>query len=688
MAPFDAGRVPRPIQVVAALSLVAGVVMVVVGGFRIGVTSDEPLHVQRFNNYLATGWYLGDGQVAAGDPIDGMKQQYVYAPATTLLLHGIGVAAGVEEPRAAASTADAYAARHLGIAMISLIGVLAVAATARLLLGRWGWGLVAAAVMVAVPLWTGHAMFNVKDVPVATGYAVATLGLALIARERRPATRIVSLGGPAALALGTFLCVGTRPGMWAGIAASCGTLVLCRALARFRGAEKQEEAPSDLWRIRDVTVALAAAAAGLWAIYPQVFGSPIEALIRSASGSANFIPTSTSWSFIPSRVAFQMPLLILALVAVGTVIACRELVAARSGWTYRSTLLTLVLVQMSVLPVIGIVKGANLYGDLRQVLFALPGAVVLATVGIGWLVAVVRRRADRDRTGPPLVSAVVCVALALPVVDQALTFPYNYAHYNPLANITGLTVLGDYYRASAREVVEEIPAEGRVICSPEDDGGGGLLRLAHLDGWVDCAESGSLLAPYDDRRRGSARALEPDEFWAVTFASTGRIGERCVEVESVTRRTLLRTLGLATLSRCRTPFPVLSEEVLQFRTGSDRGLSVPDRGWRSIGVDGTEAGLLFSDGPGTMTFGLSEAFSGRQVRLVLEASAALDVGARFGGRALPTHQLADARLAVDLPRDLVTAAIAGPLTLELTPGAGQPGGVKLVTMRVQGLSGD
>src|SRR4051812_18063707 len=100
--------------------------MIFLGGWRIGVTWDEPLHVQRFDNYLQTGWYLGDGQLNDGKPAPEMTQQYVYAPATMLILHGFGVATGVEEPGAAGNSADAYAVRHLAIGLISLLGILAV----------------------------------------------------------------------------------------------------------------------------------------------------------------------------------------------------------------------------------------------------------------------------------------------------------------------------------------------------------------------------------------------------------------------------------------------------------------------------------------------------------------------------------------------------------------------------------
>ena len=58
-------------------------------------------------------------------------------------------------------------------------------------------------------------MFNVKDVPVATGHTLATLGLLLHVRDA-PARRPVRLGRAGCLVAGLVLTLGTRPGMWSG----------------------------------------------------------------------------------------------------------------------------------------------------------------------------------------------------------------------------------------------------------------------------------------------------------------------------------------------------------------------------------------------------------------------------------------------------------------------------------------
>lgn len=677
------GAVPRLLRWVSVATLVAGVVLIFAGGLRVGVTYDEPLHVQRFNNYLETGWYLGDGQVVAGEPTENMRQQYVYAPATMLLLHGLGVVVGVEEPAAASTSSEAYAVRHLGIGVISLLGLWAVAATGRVLFRRWDWGLFAAATLVAVPLWTGHSMFNVKDVSVATGYALATLGLAVIARNEHHAARVVRWGGPLALALGAFLALGTRPGIWSGVAAGCGLLVAYR-FVQGPSVRFVDRVRRDLWRYRDLAVGLLLAYAGLLAIYPKVFDSPVEALVRSAFSSANFLSVAAPWTFIPSRVAFQVPFLIVGFLLLGTYVAIRAVVAARRAAGSDETRLVLVLGQMMTLPMIAIIHGASLYGDLRQVLFAAPATALVATLGVARLVALVEGRREVDRTGPPLVAAVVAAALVVPMAAQALAFPYGYTYYNPLAKVAGLPVQGDYYRASGREIAPDLPVGGRIICTPEADESGRALRSAHVDGWVDCTDpASSPIAAFADQREREAERLAPDEFWTVTFNSRGRVPKNCEKVTSVARRLVLRRLELAALSRCQLPFPVLPSGLVEFSASSDLGKQVPDQGWRAYGVDGTTDGIAFRGGPSTMTFGLAAALRGQQVRLVLETTGEIDrVTARYGDADLEPRWTDESTLVLTLPVDLVARAVAAPLTLELTPpGDGQ--GAKVLSLAVE-----
>src|SRR6185295_5298256 len=131
-------------------------------------STDEPAHVIRYQNLHEHGWYLLDDDLVGDEPGAWVTDQYVYAPVFTQVLHGVNRALGLDPSGALGTSIHAYAARHLVVGLCGLIGVLAVAGIGRRLFGSWSWGLVAAATLMAIPMWPGLCMFDVKDIPPAT----------------------------------------------------------------------------------------------------------------------------------------------------------------------------------------------------------------------------------------------------------------------------------------------------------------------------------------------------------------------------------------------------------------------------------------------------------------------------------------------------------------------------------------
>jgi hypothetical protein len=653
--------------------------MIFIGAWVIGDTWDEPFHVQKLNNYLSTGWYLSPGQLAHGVPVASMTQQYVYAPATSLLLHGLNVLLGVEPTSAAEATARAYAVRHVGVALISLVGIFAVALTARLLLQRRDWSVVAAAAFASMPMWTGHSMFNPKDVPVATGYALATYGLALIAREVRGRDWRLRVAGPLTLAVGTILAVGTRPGMWTGLTASVVALVVCLVL---RPREPEDSwFGSHGWHLGNLAVAALLAGGVLWVLDPKVFDSPVNALWNAAFSSANFLGTHAPWTFVPVRVFLQVPAILLGFIGLGVVLASRDIFRTRFRPGVAETRLILLLVQVFTMPVIAIVHGASLYGDLRQLLFAAPAAALLGTFGMARLLGRARRGADR--TGPPLVAAAIAVGMVAPLVQQAMLFPYNYAYYNPLAAIARVHTDGEYYRASGREIARKVPNQGRVVCSPQGDRVGLAMRFAHLDGWDDCASAmSSPISPYIHRHDESGTRLRPEEFWTVSFNPSGEVPPNCRRISAVSRLNLWRRMYGATVSLCHRDFPVIGTKTEVFDVRSIESLDFPDLGWFVIGNDGTTTGIQARGDRSTMKFGMSKAFAHQAVRLLIRTAHEPRVRVSFDGVDLPVRtSRRPAGLEVTVPPDLVDRGIAEPRSLEFRPASGHALDLKVLSLK-------
>ncbi|WP_300676342.1 hypothetical protein [Nocardioides sp.] len=539
-------RVPRSLLIASAGVCLAGVVMLVWGAIAVGVTTDEPIHVERFTSYLHTGWYVADFQSRDGVPLPGVSDQYVYGPATMWLLHHWTVLWGGEPHDGVAVTAHAYALRHLGVALIALVGVGAVAATARMILRRWSWGLVAAACLLATPMFLGHAMFNVKDPAVATGYALVTA--ALVAWTGRGAQRPVRRCATVlVLTAGVWLMLGTRPGMWVALACS---LVATVVLTLVRRRAPGEHTP----RWLDLGGALVLAWVGLALLYPEVFTHPAAMLRHSAEGSANFLGFAGSRLFVPVRMLLLMPLLLLAALTCGTVVAVARLVRARLRADASTVRLAIVGVQLVALPIASMVRRTGLYTDLRQLLFIIPAAAVLAAVGIAWTLGRLGGARRRHRIAAALATAAVVV----PTIDAASLFPFTYAYANPLVGALGWQSIapGDFYQASKRDLAGLLPARALVVCNPLTDAEGRALPYATLAANADCrTDRSGLLHPY------TSGATEPGARTFLALVSGDRRPTNCEPQAAVVRRHAWRRWVLSSLETCTVPTATLQAGV-------------------------------------------------------------------------------------------------------------------------------
>jgi hypothetical protein len=667
------GQVPRALLVACSLVVLAAVVMIFVGAWKMGVTVDEPYHVQRFRHFLESGWYIVDFQDDNGRPGVGVTDQYVYGPATTVLLHILCRLVGVEGAGEVSITAHAYAVRHVGVGLLGVLGLFSVAATARLILRRWSWGLVAAAVLASTPMWTGHSMFNMKDIPVGTGYSLFTLALVIMAREERGSGIARRMLGSVTLAFGLYLAVGTRPGMWSGALASTTAFLVFTALRPPGAGDDPRFLRRHGWRYAELLAGIGAAAVALVALYPKVFGHPLTTALKSAHSSTNFLEKHTSWAYVPGNVMVEVPLVTVGLILVGVVVGLRAVFRTRLRPDFTATAFTLVAVQLFTLPAVAMVQGAALTSGLRQLLFAAPSAAVFAALGLSrWID---RAQASGGRRGRGIIAALGCVAVVIPTLEQATLFPYNYGYHNVLTELYGGPAYGpDYYRSSVRELAPQIPTTGRITCSPQGRHDGTVLRMAHLDGAIDCATGeASPLSQYADLRAGNQPPLKRTEFWAVV--STG-VPENCHGFGQVTRGDGWRRLVMSTVARCELPFPIFPKTALTFKAELDN-LEYFDRGWffpDALGAHGM-------GGQSTMSFGVAPDFRGHRLRFEVDTAAPATTPVMVDGRPVAVSQGADGVLLIDIPAAASQATADDPMTVAFgSDGSPQ---IRITSMRLE-----
>jgi hypothetical protein len=546
---------------VSLLVLAVSTVLAVIGALHTGITTDEPIHVMRLRNYFDTGWYALDWDYGGAGPGGDDTNTFVYAPVAMLVLHAWSVLWGAEGWHDVATSSHAYDVRHLGVVMIGLVGLGAVAALGRLVLHHWRWGLVAAAALAAVPMWTGHEMFNVKDVPVATGYTMATLGLVGFVRRDRagPGLRLARSG---CLVAGLVLTLGTRPGMWSGllavlVIAALGVVLASSTRALGTGA------------LAELAAACGVAAGALVAVYPNLFGSPLRALPRTTESSSSFLSGAKQDRFyVPGHVLEEMPTLLLAFVVLGVVLGATTMWKQWRTDPVPAVRIGLVGVQAVTLPVVAIVLGSDLYHGLRQLLFAAPAAVVLAAYGMAWLLE--RPAPDRAQVwGGRLWALGAAAALLLPTADQITLQPYQTTYVNLATDLVSAPFVdaegragSDYWRVSLPELIEDETLDRDLVCKPTVDQ---ESDIAHP--FTNAAEAFSTSRSLDCRDEVNGplrplhlpvhRGLVDAEYDAVFLRS---LPDNCTPLDRVTRERHGFEVVLTTLGRCTVDPPDLTDQ--------------------------------------------------------------------------------------------------------------------------------
>lgn len=548
----------------AIVVLVAAGTQLVWGGLLVGVTYDGPLQDGRTTTWLNQGWFVPSTSLADGkpDPTDPISSPYVYGPGFAIVAHAANVAVGNESPGGVSSSAGAVAVRHLTIAAIAVLAAIAVAIIVRALTHSWRFGIWGAAALFAIPAWTGHAFFNVKDVPAAAGYTLVTAGLVLALCAAGKTSRRRGLVIAALIGGGIFLAIGTRIALWVPVLASLMSYAALRAARRW-SAGKGPNQTGDL----AVAIGVALGLAGVYAIYPKAFGQPLKLLIHSVSDSAGYpteIVTLTAghlltthppiW-YLPAWFAAAIPILLWGLAVLGAVLGIRALVRADGEGRLRAALrrrelgLLLVLQQALLLPTAAVIGNATMYDGLRQHLYVIPAIAILAAVGAERLSAPMR---SELATGArrSIVAAVLSAALIIPMVEQSFLFPYNYTYVNPVAELGGVNGRWetDYWFASAPEAIERVPRGVKLRCSMEI-----------VSKWDPTEEpelgpcTGPYYGPFLDRRgddAAEAGSASRDAWLILISRADNHPPPYCEEADNVTRDLLGVSVRMSYVLRC------------------------------------------------------------------------------------------------------------------------------------------
>jgi 4-amino-4-deoxy-L-arabinose transferase-like glycosyltransferase len=378
------------------------------------------------------------------------------------------------------------AARHLASVLFASIGFTFSVLLARSLGGRWA-GAVAALLLLALPRWTGDAMFNPIDVPTAGMFMAAFYFLVRLARELESARlRLwLAFGVAAGLTLAVRL-VGILLVPFAAAVVASWVLVHVREPARVRQCLPR--------LVLGLALASVACVAVSFALWPRMLVEPLTGLADSLARTNRypwpgnvfhggvFIPaTEIPRSYLADWFFLTTPPVTL----VGLLLAFACGARASRPFGARLPCAVALVLPLAFPPFYAAWSHAVLYDGLRHFLFLLPPLAALAAVGwSGALLWLARWRAG-------LAGGVLALgALAFePLAWTARHLPYTYTYFQPLAG--GLARAShayesDYWALSLRAAAEWIVAHRAELVRGDEK-----LRVLTSTSW-------HLLAPWLD----------------------------------------------------------------------------------------------------------------------------------------------------------------------------------------------
>lgn len=529
---------------VAGLFIVLGSGQMLWGAHTTGITIDEGYHVDHLQNFLDGGSY----SIAS------------YGPASSLLGHAVNISLGFETWGLVSGEPEAFAGRHLATAFLGILAIGAVGMTVGLALRSLAWGMTGSALLASLPLWTGHSMFNGKDVPAGAGYALFVAALAWLMMSRSALWPRLAFGvilGGAGLVVG----VGTRPGLWPLFLGTGAMAILLSVVAKYFA------------RSTDSAMKRGKIMASFIAGFALIVGATIGLLLFTEAGRELAAAVTTSldhpWSksrrydgvrvynrpealFVFRILLSQIPAFVAFLFGAGTIAGIAVLWRdVRSGVHLSGVgrIFPLAAIQVFAPFLVVAVFSPVLYDGIRQILFILPGVAVISALGLWGLFRSALWLFGLRQSVAVGTAIAVALLLALISVDQLRLFPYNYVYVNEVAQAHGVSGAweSDYWDSSNREAIEQaVAVDDPITC--------GFTHQAMVN-LSDIRKPCITISPYLPGLAQSSKSLLGDrEFWTIrserNLLQYGPPPFNCFPESAVTRPLRSETLVMSRLYRC------------------------------------------------------------------------------------------------------------------------------------------
>ncbi|MEM9484918.1 MAG: hypothetical protein AAGA83_14665 [Cyanobacteria bacterium P01_F01_bin.116] len=343
--------------------------------------------------------------------------------------------------------------KHGFIFIFSMVAYLSVAGiVSRLIGGAYAW--IGPVALFFFPRFWGHSFFNPKDIPFAAMLTLGTyMGGYLLEKftqaEHNPPVKsnnrraLGTAYGSAAL----YGClVGLITGVRIGGLFLLGFVLLVHVATRLPTWLSKKQLSSIIPQI----IGLYGLMVGTWfltttIVHPSAWANPVGWLTETLAYMSNHTWSGTvlfageqisaislPWSYLPTWLLITTPLFISIAIGTGLLFAVLHY---KTMNPHQKALTLLVLLQIAFFPTVAILKQSTLYDGIRQFLFVMPAAAVIATLGIVWLYQTwlsnqwLNKILSRKTVS--LSFLILSIVIASPTaIDVFHLHPYEYVYFN------------------------------------------------------------------------------------------------------------------------------------------------------------------------------------------------------------------------------------------------------------------
>jgi hypothetical protein len=423
------------------------------GAITIGYNIDEPYHLIQGQDWLSRFSYVTE------DP-----RSYVYGPLIGGVSNLINTLIRNGSIGSYIDNALTFQVTHLITAFVGLVGTLAFLLLRKTMSTFHNLALLTVVILLSIPIWIGNLFHNIKDVPLATGYTLISIGLIIFVLNFHD--KKLRLVGQVIIFLAILIIVGTRPAII--LPSALSFLLAIIFLWKFKKVQLSQVLKSFLPFILFLVISTPL-------ILPQFLSDPKVSLLRLLGVSSEFpwtgstltagklYPASSSIDYYLLWLFAQTPLLVLVFFSIGIFFFFQNIRFYK--FTNNNFVLMIFFIQLTAVPVYTLISQSPIYNGLRHILFIYPAIAFFAAFGILSLWQVLRSPLQKR-----ILLVTLVISIIAPNVESFILRPFQQLYFNPAISAfftVSTSWETEFLGTSFREANQKTPREGLFISSKE-----------------------------------------------------------------------------------------------------------------------------------------------------------------------------------------------------------------------------